>query len=45
LEFKHKDQEVQKEAMFFNCAHFIDYFANVSRFDDVRELWVSGMLT
>jgi len=37
LEFKRKDQEIQKEAMFFNCAHFIDYFANVSRFDDALD--------
>jgi len=24
LEFKRKDQEIQKEAIFFNCAHLIE---------------------
>jgi len=24
LEFKRKDQEIRKEAMFFNCAHFVE---------------------
>jgi len=30
LQFKSKDQEIQKEANIFNCAHFIDYFTDVS---------------
>jgi len=45
LEFKRKDQEIQKEAIFFNCAHFIDYFANVSSCDDARERCVRCVLT
>jgi len=28
---------MQKEAIVFNCAHFIDYFANASSFHDARE--------
>jgi len=28
---------MQKEAIFFNSAHFIDYFANVFSFHDARE--------
>jgi len=36
---------MQKEAIIFNCAHFIDYLANVSSFHDARESCVRCVLT
>jgi len=36
---------MQKEAIFFNCAHFIDYSANISSFHDARERCVRCVLT
>jgi len=36
---------MQKEAKFFNCAHFIDYFANVSSFHDAHERCVRCVQT
>jgi len=36
---------MQKEAIFFNCAHVIDHFASVSSFHDARERCVSCVQT
>jgi len=36
---------MQKEANFFNSAHFIDYFASVSSFHDACERCVRCVLT
>jgi len=44
LEFKRKDQEIQKEAIFFNCAHFIYYVYMVSFALSRYRIWITSGL-